>query len=69
MGTNIEIIIPEDFMNCWVTLDNNFVADNNNSTFPDSLKFPLPKTNKKECWGIYNQKWKIITLHIKTKWF
>lgn len=64
-----EIIIPEDFMNCAVTLDNNFVSDNNNATFPDSLKFPLPKTKKNEVWSIYSQKWKLITLHIKQKGF
>ena len=39
----INIIIPDGFMNCAITLNNEFIADTNNSAEWDFLKFPLPK--------------------------
>jgi len=41
----IEIRIPKGFMNCDVTIDNNFIADTNDSENWDTLKFPLPRAN------------------------
>lgn len=46
----IEIIIPDNWMNCAVTLDNNFIADTNNSRDWDIIKFPLPEP--KHGWQI-----------------
>lgn len=39
----IEIDLPIGFMNCGVSTCNHFIADTNNSTNWDTLKFPLPK--------------------------
>ncbi len=39
----LNIIIPDGFMNCVITLNNEFIADTNNSAEWDFLKFPLPK--------------------------
>ncbi len=46
----IEVEIPIGFMNCGITTSNNFIADTNDSTNFDSLKFPLPKP--KYRWNI-----------------
>lgn len=43
----IKVVIPKGWMNCGVTVENNFVADTNNSNLWDSLKFPLPKPKYK----------------------
>jgi hypothetical protein len=44
----IEIDLPIGFMNCGVTINNNFVADTNASgKYWDTLKFPLPKPKYK----------------------
>lgn len=43
----IKVVIPENWMNCAVTVDNNFIADTNDSNFWDTLKFPLPKPKHK----------------------
>jgi len=48
----IEIRIPKGFMNCSVTIDNNFIADTNDSENWDTLKFPLPKGK----WSIHSYK-------------
>jgi hypothetical protein len=46
----IEVLIPGDFMNEGVTIQNEFVADNNDSLFFREIKFPLPEGN----WSIYS---------------
>ena len=38
----IEVEIPPNFYNCGVSVDNFFIADTNNSTNWQTLKFPLP---------------------------
>ena len=48
----IEIRIPKGFMNCGVTINNNFIADTNDSANWDTLKFPLPKGK----WSIHSYK-------------
>lgn len=48
----IEIRIPKGFMNCDVTINNNFIADTNDSENWDTLKFPLPKGK----WSIHSYK-------------
>jgi len=48
----IEIKIPKGFMNCDVTINNNFIADTNDSENWDTLKFPLPKGK----WSIHSYK-------------
>ena len=50
----IEIQIPKNFMNCGVSIKNNFVADTNNSQNWDTLCFPLPKPKHK--WNIKSYK-------------
>lgn len=39
----IEINYPNGWANCGITTDNFFIADTNDSTNWNSLKFPLPK--------------------------
>jgi hypothetical protein len=39
----IEVELPKGFMNCAVTASNHLVADTNDSSNWDTLKFPLPK--------------------------
>ena len=39
----IEVVIPIGFMNCGITINNDFIADTNNTLKWDTLKFPLPK--------------------------
>ena len=46
----IDVEIPIGFMNCGISTCNNFIADTNNSTNWDTLKFPLPKPKYK--WNI-----------------
>ena len=46
----IDVEIPIGFMNCGVSTCNNFIADTNNSSNWDTLKFPLPKP--KYRWNI-----------------
>ena len=50
----IDIEIPIGFMNCRISTCNNFIADTNNSTNWDTLKFPLPKPKYK--WNIKGYK-------------
>lgn len=59
----INIEIPNYFMNCGVTINNNFIADTNNSENFHILKFPLPKPNYK--WNI--DYFKYNTNKFKTK--
>jgi len=54
----IKIIIPKNFMNTAITIDNYFVADTNDSANWDFIKFPLPKG----VWNIYSIKGKEIIL-------
>jgi hypothetical protein len=54
----IEVLIPGDFMNERVTIQNEFVADNNYSSFFLQIKFPLPEGN----WSIYS-----ITVYLRQK--
>jgi hypothetical protein len=56
----ITIEIPKGFMNTGVTINNNFIADTNDSSNWDTLKFPLPKPDGK--WVIFNIKEKVVTL-------
>ena len=46
----IEVEIPIGFMNCGISTCNNFIADTNNNSNWDTLKFPLPKPKYK--WNI-----------------
>ena len=55
----IEILIPTEYTNERVTIQNEFVADNNDSLFFREIKFPLPEGN----WSIY----KVIEYLIQTK--
>lgn len=43
----IYVQIPRNFMNCAITIDNYFIANTNNSSNWDTLKFPLPKPKNK----------------------
>ena len=45
-------------MNTAITTDNFFIADTNNSTNWDTLKFPLPEGN----WSIFNVSNNKVTL-------
>ena len=46
----IVVELPRGFMNCCVSVDGDFVADNNNSADFDRIKFPLPEGK----WGIFS---------------
>ena len=50
MKTYLNIELPKNFMNVGITNNNELVADTNNSTEWDTLKFPLPKGK----WRIYS---------------
>jgi hypothetical protein len=56
-----EVIIPKNFMNVGVSTCNHLIADTNDSSNWDTLKFPLPEGK----WHIYNVKGKIVTLITK----
>lgn len=58
MKEAIEIELPKGFMNSEITLKNNLIADTNDSSNWDTLKFPLPEGE----WSIYSKKGKIVTL-------
>lgn len=45
----IEVLVPGDFTNQKVTIQNEFVADNNDGLSTLEIKFPLPEGN----WSIY----------------
>jgi hypothetical protein len=49
----IKIIIPEEYMNCAVTVGNHFMCDTNNSKKPGVFITPLPKGK----WSILRQGW------------
>jgi len=53
----IEVQIPKNFMNCGISINNNFIADTNDSQNWDTLSFPLPKPKYK--WNIYSQGFKL----------
>ena len=57
-GNEIEVIIPDGFYNVAVSVDNYLVADTNNSTKWDTMKFPLPNG----VWNIKNVSGKVVTL-------
>lgn len=63
MKGKIEIIIPKGFMNVGVTTDNFFIADTNDSSNWDSLKFPLPEGK----WNIFSSNGKNIILQNQKK--
>lgn len=43
----IQVELPRGFMNCGITVNNNFIADTNNNSNWDTLRFPLPKPKHK----------------------
>ena len=43
----IEVTIPSGYMNCGVTMNNEFIADSNNSSDYHCIKFPLPTPVRK----------------------
>jgi hypothetical protein len=61
MSKQIKIELPRGFMNVDITLDNHLIADTNNSSNWDKIKFPLP-TGK---WSIdhYENNNKIVVLN------
>ena len=50
--------MPKGFMNTGISICNHFIADTNDSSNWDTIKFPLPKGK----WSIQNIDGKIITL-------
>ena len=60
----IQVKLPQGFMNIGVTVNNNLVADTNDSTKWDTLSFPLPKGK----WVIKNTRDNITTLKRKSRW-
>ena len=54
----LTIEIPKGFMNTGISICNHFIADTNDSSNWDTIKFPLPKGK----WSIQNIDGKIITL-------
>ena len=57
----IEITIPKGFMNCGVTLSNQFIADSNDSQNWNNLRFPLPSGK----WVILNKVGQVVILRKK----
>jgi len=54
----IVIEMPKGFMNTGISTCNHFIADTNDSTNWDTIKFPLPKGN----WSIQSIEGKMVTL-------
>ena len=54
----LTIEMPKGFMNTGISTCNHFIADTNDSSNWDTIKFPLPKGK----WSIQNIKGKIVTL-------
>lgn len=54
----LTIEIPKGFMNTGISTCNHFIADTNDSSNWDTIKFPLPKGK----WSIKNTDGKMITL-------
>ena len=54
----IDVEIPIGFMNCGISTCNHFIADTNDSTNWDTIKFPLPKGK----WSIQGIQGKMVTL-------
>ena len=54
----IRIVIPKNFMNTAITIDNYFIADTNDSVNWDFIKFPLPDGN----WKIHSEESKVVIL-------
>ena len=52
------IEIPKEFMNTGISTCNHFIANTNDSTNWDTIKFPLPKGK----WSIQSIKGKMVTL-------
>jgi hypothetical protein len=50
----ISIVLPKGFMNCRISICNNFFADTNDSFNWDTLSFPLPEPKYK--WNIKGYK-------------
>lgn len=50
----IEVEIPIGFMNCGISVCNHFIADTNDGSNWDTLKFPLPEPQYK--WNIKSYK-------------
>ena len=57
----IEVKLPKGFMNVGITVNNNFIADTNNSANWDTLKFPLPRGR----WSIKKIEGKKVVLRRK----
>jgi len=51
--TTIDVEYPRGWSNCGVSISNHFIADTNDSTNWDTLKFPLPKAKYK--WQIMDR--------------
>jgi len=60
----ITVDLPKGFMNVGITIENNLVADTNNSQNWDDLRFPLPKGK----WRIHSYNRTEVTL-IKYAWW
>jgi hypothetical protein len=61
MGDSLETInieIPKGYMNIGISKSNYFIADTNDSTNWDVIKFPLPKGK----WSIHSIKDKTVIL-------
>jgi hypothetical protein len=66
MSKTIEVKLPYGFMNCGITKDNHFIANTNDSSNYDTIKFPLPKGE----WDVKNYKTGDIVVLIDNRgWF
>ena len=61
----IEVELPKGFMNVGITTCNNLVADTNDSSKWDTIKFPLPKGR----WSIKTYKNNNKTVVLRKKHF
>ncbi len=61
----LTIEIPKGFMNVGISICNHLIADTNDSSNWDTIKFPLPKGK----WNILKVEGKIVTLYITPEEF
>ena len=64
---NIKVELPKGFMNVGVSLSNHLIANTNDSSNWDTLRFPLPKPNHKWVIHSYEDDNKIVNLIDKNK--
>ena len=60
--SKIKIELPKGYMNVDVSLDNDLIADTNDSANWDTLRFPLPKPTFKWIIHSYSDNNKIVVL-------